>query len=166
MNHLRAILALPFTVLVIIPTILLSATGTINIGWSLAMPLSFAPPIIGLFFIGAGLTMMYKTIALFARVGKGTLAPWEPPQKLVVHGIYRHVRNPMITGVFAILLGETILSGSRGLLIWFGLFVLINAIYIPFSEEPRLARRFGEDYLRYKRNVPRWIPRVQPWDLS
>jgi protein-S-isoprenylcysteine O-methyltransferase Ste14 len=165
MNHLHAILALPFNVLIVIPAIILYITKSLNIGWSLAMPLNFAPPIIGLGFIGAGLAMMYKTISLFARVGKGTLAPWAPPQKLVVRGIYRHVRNPMITGVFAILLGEAIVFGSIAVLSWFFCFVLVNAIYIPFVEEPGLARRFGDDYLRYKQNVPRWIPRVKPWDL-
>ena len=160
MNHLRAILALPFTVLVIIPALLLYSTKSFNIGWSLAASL------VGAILIGAGLAMMYKTISLFARVGKGTLAPWEPPQKLVVRGIYRHVRNPMITGVFAILLGEAIVFGSIAVLTWFFCFVCINAIYIPFSEEPGLTRRFGDEYLRYKQNVPRWIPRVRPWDLS
>ena len=165
MNHLHAILALPFNVLIVIPAIILYITKSLNIGWSLAMPLNFAQPIIGLGFIGAGLAMMYKTISLFARVGKVTLAPWAPPQKLVVRGIYRHVRNPMITGVFAILLGEAIVFGSIAVLSWFFCFVLVNAIYIPFVEEPGLARRFGDDYLRYKQNVPRWIPRVKPWDL-
>jgi protein-S-isoprenylcysteine O-methyltransferase Ste14 len=50
------------------------------------------------------------------------------------------------------------------LLGWFGIFVVVNAIYIPLAEEPGLAKRFGEDYLRYKQNVPRWIPRWKPWE--
>ena len=93
-----------------------------------------------------------------------TLAPWNPTQKLVVHGIYRYVRNPMITGMFCILLGEAIFFGSWWLLGWFGFFVLVNVIYIPLLEEPGLARRFGNDYLLYRRNVPRWIPRLTPWE--
>jgi protein-S-isoprenylcysteine O-methyltransferase Ste14 len=107
---------------------------------------------------------MYQTIGLFVRVGEGTLAPWDPTQKLVVRGVYRHVRNPMISGVFCILLGEAILAGSLPLLDWFFFFLLVNLIYIPLLEEPGLARRFGEDYLRYKENVPRWIPQVKPWE--
>jgi protein-S-isoprenylcysteine O-methyltransferase Ste14 len=98
---------------------------------------------------------------LFARVGEGTLAPWDPTRKLVVRGPYRHVRNPMITGVLAILLGEAALFGSWPLLVWaFGFFAL-NAIYMPLVEEPGLVRRFGDDYVRYRRNVPRWLPRLR-----
>jgi protein-S-isoprenylcysteine O-methyltransferase Ste14 len=39
----------------------------------------------------------------------------------------------------------------------------VNAIYIPLLEEPGLERRFGADYVLYKRNVPRWIPRLRAW---
>lgn len=163
LSHLLAILLLPGTATIIVPIILLNQTG-IAIGWSLPPPLSFVPPALGIVAIGIGLTLMVKTIALFATVGKGTLAPWTPPQKLVVRGIYRHVRNPMITGVFCVLLGESNLFGTASLLYWFAVFVLLNAVYIPLVEEPGLARRFGEDYARYKINVPRWIPRVKAWD--
>ena len=70
----------------------------------------------------------------------------------------------MISGVMAILLGETILFGSISLVYWFLAFVLVNAIYMPLFEEPGLEQRFGDDYIRYKQNVPRWIPRLKPWD--
>ena len=107
---------------------------------------------------------MAATIRLFVIVGRGTLAPWNPTQRLVVRGVYRHVRNPMITGVFCILLGETAAFGSPWLLGWFAVFCLVNGIFIPLWEEPDLAKRFGEDYLLYKRNVPRWIPRLRAWE--
>jgi protein-S-isoprenylcysteine O-methyltransferase Ste14 len=105
-----------------------------------------------------------KTNMLFATIGKGTLAPWTPTRKLVVRGVYRHVRNPMISGVFCILLGEALLFGSPNLFTWFMIFVLINITYIPLFEEPGLEKRFGQDYLIYKKNVPRWIPRRKPWE--
>jgi protein-S-isoprenylcysteine O-methyltransferase Ste14 len=92
-------------------------------------------------------------------VGNGTLAPWNPPQYLVIQGVYRHVRNPMIAGIFFILLGEAVVAASLPLLVWFLVFVVINSLYIPLSEEPGLVKRFGSDYLTYKQNVPRWIPR-------
>ena len=95
---------------------------------------------------------------------EGTLAPWNPTQKLVVRGVYRHVRNPMIVGVFCILLGETILFDSWQLFCWFGFVVLVNLIYIPLSEEPGLAKQFGDDYLLYKKNVPRSILMFTPWE--
>ena len=95
------------------------------------------------------------------------MAPLPPGihrQKLVVRGIYRHVRNPMISGVFCILLGEAVAFGSLPLLGWFGFVVAVNMIYIPLVEEPGLARRFGDDYLLYKQNVSRWIPRLTAWE--
>jgi protein-S-isoprenylcysteine O-methyltransferase Ste14 len=70
----------------------------------------------------------------------------------------------MITGVFFILLGEAVLAASLPLLGWFAVFVVVNAAYIPLFEEPGLVRRFGDDYLAYQQNVPRWIPRLRPWE--
>ena len=81
----------------------------------------------------------------------------------MVRGIYRHVRNPMISGVLFVLLGESVLTASLPLFCWFLVAALINAAYIPLLEEPGLVKRFGEEYLTYKQNVPRWIPRRTPW---
>jgi protein-S-isoprenylcysteine O-methyltransferase Ste14 len=81
----------------------------------------------------------------------------------VVRGVYRYVRNPMITGVHLVLLGEALITASLPL---FGLFLIggvINAVYIPLVEERGLVKRFGDEYLIYKRNVPRWVPRLTPW---
>jgi len=107
---------------------------------------------------------MVATIRLFVTLGKGTLAPWEPPQRLVVQGVYRHVRNPMISGVILVLLGESLLTASLPLFRWFLVFAVVNSAYIPLLEEPGLVKRFGEAYLTYKRNVPRWVPRLTPWN--
>ena len=100
------------------------------------------------------------TIRLFAHEGEGTLAPWDPPSTFVVNGPYRVVRNPMISGVIAILLGESLVLGSRGVATWAVAFALINVFYIPLLEEPMLVARFGESYREYKRTVPRWVPRL------
>jgi hypothetical protein len=70
----------------------------------------------------------------------------------------------MISGVIFVLLGEAILATSLPLLGWFILFVIGNAVYIPLAEEPGLVKRFGADYLTYKQNVPRWIPRLRAWE--
>lgn len=163
-KHIVSILLLPTVVTVVIPVIILYCTGTVNVGWALNPWLSVIPPFGGLLLIVLGLTLMVKTIALFATVGRGTLAPWAPPERLVVRGIYRHVRNPMISGVLFVLCGEVLFAGSLPLSGWFGTFLLINLIYIPLLEEPGLEERFGEQYRIYKRNVPRWIPRLKPWD--
>jgi protein-S-isoprenylcysteine O-methyltransferase Ste14 len=119
--------------------------------------------VLGGICIYLGLLLMVATIRLFVTVGQGTLAPWNPTQRLVVQGVYRHVRNPMSSGVFFILLGEAFLAASLPLLGWSIFFVVGNAIYIPLAEEPGLVKRFGDEYLAYKRNVPRWIPRARPW---
>jgi protein-S-isoprenylcysteine O-methyltransferase Ste14 len=119
---------------------------------------------VGLILGGLGLVLVVSTNLLFAKIGQGTLAPWDPTQRLVVRGVYRHVRNPMISGVAFILLGELLASGSLRLLIWFLLFALANLIYIPLVEEPGLEHRFGQAYRVYKQHVPRWLPRLRPWE--
>ena len=162
-RQIRAILLLPFAVTIVIPTALVLLTRGLHIGWGWSFPFSLLPLVFGVVMITLGLALLVKTVALFASIGQGTLAPWDATRRLVVAGPYRYVRNPMITGVFAILLGEAALLGSRPVLVWFGVFVLVNLIYMPLSEEPGLERRFGEDYRVYKANVPRWLPRWTPW---
>jgi len=153
---------LPFTVLLIIPAAILWATG-FKVGWGLGLPWDAVILLAGGLLMGTGMYFLSITIWLFINIGRGTLAPWSPTRKLVVIGPYRHVRNPMISGVLMTLLGESIVFGSLGILICFLLFFIINHIYFIYSEEPGLTKRFGDEYLTYKRNVPRWIPRLKPW---
>jgi protein-S-isoprenylcysteine O-methyltransferase Ste14 len=163
-KHLRAIVLLPFLVTVVIPCVILWLTGLDTLGlWRSAPATLLGLPVLGGALLCLGLVLVVATIRLFVTVGKGTLAPWNPTQRLVVRGVYRHVRNPMIAGVFFILLGEAVLAASLPLMGWFVLAVIVNAVYIPLSEEPGLANRFGADYLTYKQNVPRWVPRLRPW---
>jgi protein-S-isoprenylcysteine O-methyltransferase Ste14 len=152
-RHLRAILLLPGTVTVVIPALFVWAWGA-NLGWWTA---------IGAVVIAGGLALFVWTVSLFGSVGRGTLAPWDPTRRLVIKGPYRYVRNPMITAVLTILLGEAALVGSWAILIWAAVFFLMNAVYFSLSEEPGLRRRFGPEYDAYRRNVPRWIPRLRPW---
>jgi protein-S-isoprenylcysteine O-methyltransferase Ste14 len=164
-KHLRAILLLPGMVLLVIPGLILWRGGFDTLGLWQSVPMTrVVLPILGGACVGLGLVLMVATIRLFVTVGQGTLAPWDPPQHLVVRGVYRHVRNPMISGVLFVLLGEALLTASLPLFGWFLIFAIINAIYIPLWEEPGLAKRFGEEYRTYKRHVPRWIPRMMPWD--
>jgi len=155
MNLLKQITSfiLPVTVLIIVP-INIESNWSILFGWN---------SIFGLILIIAGLMIMGLTISSFIRIGKGTLAPWSPTKKLVVVGLYRYVRNPMILGVFTVLLGETTCIWSIALLQWSAAFFVINTIYFILYEEPGLEKRFGEDYLNYKKHVPRWVPRLTPF---
>jgi protein-S-isoprenylcysteine O-methyltransferase Ste14 len=163
LRHLLAIGLLPFVVTVVIPAYIIRTSTTLNVGWGLPSSLGLLPTLLGSVLVGLGLLLVFKTVILFASVGEGTLAPWDPPRRLVVRGPYRHVRNPMISGVLAILLGQAILFGSVPLLVWFVIFFALNALTMPLIEEPLLESRFGSDYVTYKRNVPRWIPRLNPW---
>lgn len=163
-RHLRAIVPLPTMVTLVIPSVIIYRTGAVHVGWGLSIPFKLLPPLLGCGLIVLGLFLLVRTVSLFAVVGQGTLAPWDPTRRLVVQGVYRHVRNPMISSVLFILLGEATLLGSVPLLEWFLFFFLLNAVYIPLIEEPGLVQRFGEEYLRYKAHVPRWIPRLRPWN--
>lgn len=163
LRQIVAVLTLPFIMSVVVPALLV--TGTKH-GWGLDFPFSLLPIVVGVILITVGLTLLLLTVRLFQTVGQGTIAPWDPTQRLVVTGVYRHVRNPMISGVMSILVGETILFASLPLLVWTVAFITVNLIYIPLSEEPGLYERFGEDYAVYVRHVPRWIPRLTAWKPS
>jgi len=80
-----------------------------------------------------------------------------------VRGPYRYVRNPMISGVVMFLLGEAAVLLSLPHAVWAAAFLALDCVYIPLLEEPQLARRFGESYREYARNVPRVRPRLRPW---
>lgn len=162
LKHLISIAALPLTVTVIVPAMLVSSLYNKTF-WGLNFLTLLLTLIVGLLLIGVGLILLYLTISLFVKIGDGTIAPWKPTNKLIVSGVYGHVRNPMIIGVFIILTGETLLLGSIPIAIWLVLFVLTNLIYTPLIEESELAERFGDEYLVYKENVPRWIPRLSRW---
>ncbi len=146
-------LVLPFNALIIVPYL-------IEDRWQFSSRILF---IAGLVFISFGLTILSLTVSMFIRIGKGTLAPWSPTTKLVIVGMYSHVRNPMISGVAIALMGESLLFSSTVIAVWLAAFFIINTVYFILSEEPGLEKRFGSDYVEYKRNVPRWIPRLTPW---
>jgi protein-S-isoprenylcysteine O-methyltransferase Ste14 len=155
-RHLAAVLFLPGVVALAVPAFIAWRTGAELLWWP-------AIAALGVVLIALGLVLVVRTVALFAAVGRGTLAPWDPTSRLVVQGPYRYVRNPMISGVLAILLGEAVLLGSLPLLMWFAAVLAVNAVYLPLIEERGLKRRFGREYETYQAHVPRWIPRLRPW---
>ena len=161
-QHVSAFM-LPISVMIIMPWFLMWITADITVGWPM---LGFLNPLIlliGLTFLLTGLLLTAACIRMFANIGKGTLAPWAPAQHLVVVGIYRYMRNPMITGVLLGLLGEAIVLSNYTVFLWFLFFFIGNHIYFIKSEEPELLRRFGQEYVEYFENVPRWLPRPTPW---
>jgi len=157
-SRLLSSLSLPVTMTVLVPACILwtSSAGAHSQPSSLIFGL-------GCLFILAGLLLLVLTIQEFITVGKGTLAPWDPPKELVVTGMYRYTRNPMLSGVLAMILGEAFVFDSLGIFYWLLLFFVFNTIYFTFSEERKLTKKFDDKYLEYKANVPRWVPRLSPW---
>jgi protein-S-isoprenylcysteine O-methyltransferase Ste14 len=163
-RHLISFLLFPVTMTLVIPALIVFGAGVRLPHTSAVLTATLVT--IGCVLIVAGLGLLVWTNLLFDRVGKGTLGlgpVMGEPVHLVVRGPYRHVRNPMITGVLCILLGEAAVTGSGALLGWFAIFLAFQATVIPLWEEPHLVRRFGNEYVDYRRNVPRWIPRISAW---
>ncbi|UJH69086.1 methyltransferase family protein [Allomuricauda sp. SCSIO 65647] len=158
----KAIFLLPFMVTVVIPFLMygLSSNFLPSFFSSINKSALFAT---GMLLLGIGLVLFISSVVLFVRIGKGTLAPWNPTRKLVVKSLYRHMRNPMILGVLCILLGESLLLASFTILVWAIFFFVLNHCYFIWKEEPDLTKRFGEEYKIYKKNVPRWLPRIKGW---
>lgn len=161
LRQLVAIVILPFNVAVIIPLWLAWRNGTpLALGTGAGRLLVQA---LGLAILGVGLVLFGASLGRFMREGRGTLAPWDPPRRLVVRGPYRYVRHPMISGVLLVLFGEAGILLSRPHLEWALVFLVLNLIYIPLVEEPMLIHQFGADYREYRRHVPGLLPRWRPW---
>ena len=138
-----AFLVLPGTVAILIPFLLAPRNESFNL-------LALIPLL-------AGLALLLWCVRDFYVAGKGTLAPWSPPQRLVNVGLYRFSRNPMYVGVLFMLVGWASAYGSQ--LLWlYALSVMVGFhLRVIFHEEPVLARTHGDDWLRYKAKVPRWL---------
>lgn len=119
--------------------------------WQILHFLALLPGLLG---IGIYLWCMWD----FATFGRGTPAPIDPPKHLVVHGLYRFVRNPMYVGVLLILLSEAAFFQSWRLLAYAGGIFLMVHTFTVFYEEPTLERQFGASYRRYRQTVRRWLP--------
>jgi protein-S-isoprenylcysteine O-methyltransferase Ste14 len=114
--------------------------------------------IVAVITIAAGILLELACVVEFARRGRGTLSPADPPRHLVVQGLYRYVRNPMYLAISLILLGEALLLGSRALLLYWAVFFVCASAFVMLYEEPYLRSRFGGEYEDYSRRVGRWIP--------
>jgi protein-S-isoprenylcysteine O-methyltransferase Ste14 len=101
--------------------------------------------------------------ARFVIEGVGTPAPVAPTERLVVGGLYRHVRNPMYLAVTATMVGQALLLGQFGLLAYAALFLATTMAFVTLYEEPTLRRQFGAQYDAYRSAVSGWWPRLHPW---
>jgi protein-S-isoprenylcysteine O-methyltransferase Ste14 len=127
-------------------------------GWESEDP-PLALQIAGVVLLAAGLPVLLDAFVRFVREGRGTPAPVAPTERLVVGGLYRYVRNPMYLAVGAIIAGQALLLGRPVLLAWLAVFAAAVLAFVKLYEEPTLARTYGDEYERYKRDVPGWWPR-------
>lgn len=112
-----------------------------------------------------GFAVALRCIWDFGWTGRGTPVPVVPPQRLVVVGIYRYLRNPMYLGFAAEWIGLWIIFGRANPVIIASVaaVALAVALFVMFYEEPTLRRKFGAGYEEYCRNVRRWWPRMRAW---
>jgi protein-S-isoprenylcysteine O-methyltransferase Ste14 len=138
----------------------------LTVGWQANKPLPYWMPlrVLGAILLVAGLIALVSAFVRFVVEGFGTPAPIAAPEHLVVGGVYRYVRNPMYVALLAAIVGQGLLLGRLGLLLYAGVAWLVVAAFVRFYEEPTLTRRFGADYEAYRRAVPAWWPRLHPWE--
>ena len=120
-----------------------------------------ASQVLGLFVIACGAVLLGACIFEFARSGRGTLSPLDPPRQLVVRGLYRYVRNPMYLSVTVIVLGEVLVTRSSALVVYWAVWFLCANLFVMGYEEPTLRREFGRSFDEYCQRVGRWIPKVR-----
>ena len=104
-----------------------------------------------------GVMILVWCVVEFYVSGRGTLAPWAPPQHLVVAGPYKFSRNPMYVGVVLILIGWAAFFWSLPLIIYAAIVLLAFHVRVIVGEEPWLARTFGVGWESYRSRVPRWL---------
>ena len=120
-------------------------------------------PAAGAGLVLAGAAVLVECFFRFAWRGLGTPAPIAPTRRLVVTGLYRHVRNPMYVAVFALIAGQALLFGSLPLLVYAAAVWVAFHLFVLLYEEPTLRRQFPADYEAFVGAVPRWTPRLRPW---
>ena len=129
------------------------------------MPPSTVPGFVpaGSILVVVAAAILLHAFARFALEGLGTPAPVAPTERLVVGGIYRHVRNPMYVAVLSIILGQALIFSSWPVVIYGLIAAAAMVSFVKAYEEPTLARRYGAEYEAYRRAVPGWLPRIKPW---
>lgn len=114
---------------------------------------------VGIVLMVAGGLVACWCVGVFVSRGKGTAAPFDPPRTFVASGPYRHVRNPMYSGGWIMLIGFSFYQRSLSMVLFSLVWLLLAHLFVVLFEEPGLEQRFGGSYAEYKKTVNRWIPR-------
>ena len=164
-EYLKIVLILPGNVLITIPFLIFFFTRN-SYAYNLVSPPNFLFYLAMFFFIFGLFLAIWSVRTFYKKGGDGTPGPWKPVSNLVISGPYRYVRNPMLLGVFSLLLFESILFSSLPIFFWFIFFFIINIIYFKIFEEKELIRRFGANYEDYKNKVPMLFPKFTPYNTE
>ncbi|MFC4120790.1 methyltransferase family protein [Nonomuraea zeae] len=151
-----------------------AAPGTVGLlipywisGWRMRDPfpaaLMIPLKVAGAALVLAGVVVLVHAFVRFVVEGFGTPLPAAPPDRLVVGGFYRYVRNPMYVAIFAAVIGQALVFGDSGLLVYLVILAIPVFSFVRWYEEPNLRRRFGADYDDYRSHVPGWWPRLRPY---
>jgi len=147
------VLTVPGTVVGVVPYLLSRWTvGPSFFGWPVMRW-------VGVALIVAAAPIFVDFVTRFALEGRGTPAPIAPTQHLVVGGSFRYVRNPGYVAVVSLLLGQGLLFGNAGIVLYAAIVAVCFHLFVVFYEEPTLRRQFGAEYAAYCCAVPRWVPR-------
>ena len=131
-------------------------------GWD-SEPFWLPLRVIGWVLLVGAIAVLISAFVRFVAEGLGTPAPVAPPEKLVVGGFYRYVRNPMYIAVLSTIIGQALILGQLLLLLYAAAVCAAFYAMVRWHEEPSLRRSFGNQYEMYKDAVPGWLPRMRPW---
>ena len=132
-------------------------------GWDAAGDVPWWLAAAGWAMVAGGTAALLYAFGRFVFEGLGTPAPVAPTQRLVVGGVYRYVRNPMYIAVATVIIGQALILGRPGLLLYALAFMVTVWSFVRFYEEPVLRERYGAEYEAYRAAVPGWWPRRRGW---
>jgi protein-S-isoprenylcysteine O-methyltransferase Ste14 len=138
--------------LIFLPARVLASAGIVR------PPVIAVPQIVGIIAGTIGAAVALWCIFTLATIGKGTPAPFDPPRRLVIRGLYRFVRNPMYIGATLAIAGAALFYKSAPLIAYAAAFLVVCHLFVLVYEEPTLRRTFGADYEAYCERVRRWWP--------
>lgn len=117
--------------------------------------------ILGCFIILFGGFLISWSVWLQFKLGKETTSFSEPTKKLVTYGLYGIIRNPMMEGQYLFFAGIGFILDLIAMFLILPILILSMHIIIIFLEEPDLKKRFGQEWIEYTKNVPRYLPRFK-----